>query len=107
MAVYENFPYTNIHEMNYDWIIKQIKDMFENFDKLDEDTKDEIQSLKELFYGDIEAQVTQYISDHLSQFLLGAMYIEENTCIKLQQAVVIGDSDHVYNNEQIIVMEGR
>lgn len=109
MAIFENFPYTNVHELNLDWLIKNMKQIYLDFDKLDEKTKQEIQALRDLFYGDIQAQVEQYVEENLSQFLLGAMYIEDRTCIKLQQAEVIGDSDHVYNNEQesIIVLEGR
>ena len=102
-------PYTDIHELNLDWLIKNVKKMYEDFDKLDEETKNEIQELRDLFYGDIQQQVETYVQENLSQFLLGAMYDEPNTSIKLQQAEVIGDSDHVYNNENesIIVLEGR
>ena len=109
MALFNNFPYTDFENLNLDWLIKNMKQMYIDFDKLDEDTKQEIQELTNLFYGDIQAQVEQYVQENLSQFLLGAMYIEDRTCIKLQQAEVIGDSDHVYNNDQesIIVLEGR
>lgn len=109
MGLYSNFPYTDYENLNLDWLIKNMKQMYIDFDKLDEDTKREIQELRDLFYGDIQAQVEQYVQENLSQFLLGAMYIEDRTCIKLQQAEVIGDSDHVYNNDQesIIVLEGR
>ena len=27
MAMFENFPYTNLHELNLDWIIQRIKEM--------------------------------------------------------------------------------
>lgn len=96
MAVFENFPYTNVHELNLDWVIKQVK---ENNIK--------IEDLTNLFYNEISEKITEYVNENLSQFLLGAMYNEANTSIKLQPVEVIGDSDHIYNNEQIIVMEGR
>lgn len=32
MALFENFPYTNFHELNLDWIIKKIKELDEKFD---------------------------------------------------------------------------
>ena len=25
MAMFENFPYTNLHELNIDWIIKELE----------------------------------------------------------------------------------
>ena len=27
MGVFNNFPYTNIHELNLDWIIKKVKEL--------------------------------------------------------------------------------
>ena len=96
MSVFENFPYTNVHELNLDWVIKRVKE-----------GNAKIEDLTALFYDTIKDEVNNYIQENLSQFLLGAMYDEANTCIKLQQAEVIGDSDHIYTNEQIVVLEGR
>ena len=31
MGLFNNFPYTNFHEMNLDWIIKQINDLTEKY----------------------------------------------------------------------------
>lgn len=96
MTVFENFPYTNVHEMNDDWIIKNV---IGNNAKVEE--------LKDLFYNKVGDEIVNYINENLSRFLLGAIYNEENTSIKLQPVEVIGDSDHIYNNEQIVVLEGR
>ena len=30
MSLFENFPYTNLHELNLDWLINAIKDLQEN-----------------------------------------------------------------------------
>ena len=27
MGVFNNFPYTNIHELNLDWLIKKVKEL--------------------------------------------------------------------------------
>lgn len=35
MAVFDNFPYSNNHELNLDWIIAQIKKIIEMLDDLD------------------------------------------------------------------------
>ena len=29
MALFENFPYTNLHELNLDWLIQEMKDLEE------------------------------------------------------------------------------
>lgn len=89
-------PYTDIHELNLDWIIKMVK-------TLDND----VDNLTDIVNNKIDVYVKEYIEENLSQFLLGAMYNEENTSIKLQPVEIIGDSDHIYNNEQIVVLEGR
>lgn len=96
MALYDNWPYTDFSKVNLDWIINEVKN---------NNTK--VEDLEQLFYNKVSEEVIRYINENLSQFLLGAMYDEANTSIKLQQATVIGDSDHVYNNEKIVVLEGR
>lgn len=91
-------PYTDIHEMNLDWIIDVVKNL-----------GIEVDELNDIVNNKIDYYVKEYIEENLSNFLLGAMYIEERTCIKLQPVIISGDSDHVYqsNNESIVVLEGR
>ena len=36
MALFENFPYVNFHELNLDWIMKTVKDFQENYTTIDE-----------------------------------------------------------------------
>lgn len=98
MGLYDNFPYTNKHELNLDWILKEVLGF-----------KGDLDELKSMFTDELKESVDAYVSENLSQFILGAMYDAENTAIRLQQAEVIGDSDHFYNQqrEQIIVLEGR
>ena len=119
--MFENLvPYSDIHTLNLDWIIDRVFRMIEDFktldksvderiEKIDADVNERIDGIYELLNDEIDEYVQNYINEHLSQFLLGAMYNEPNTSIKLQQAVVIGDGDHVYDNaqESIIVLEGR
>lgn len=31
MGLFNNFPYTNFHEMNLDWIVKQVDDLVEKY----------------------------------------------------------------------------
>ena len=98
MAIFNNYPYTNVHELNLDWVIKLVKEL---------DFK--VEDLEDIVNNKIDEYVKEYISENLSRFLLGAMYIPERTCIKLQPAIVSGDNDHIYQNntESIIVLEGR
>ena len=36
MAVFENFPYTNFHELNLDWIIAKVKEYIVKYDNLED-----------------------------------------------------------------------
>lgn len=47
MSIFNQFPYTNVHEMNLDWVIKTVKNALE----------------------DVEDVVSQYFADHLDSTL--------------------------------------
>lgn len=47
MSIFNQFPYTNVHEMNLDWVIKTVKNALE----------------------DVEDVVSQYFADHLDSSL--------------------------------------
>ena len=47
MSIFNQFPYTNVHEMNLDWVIKTVKNALEN----------------------VEDVVTEYFADHLDSTL--------------------------------------
>lgn len=57
MGVFEQFPYTNFHEINLDWLIKKMKELLDRMQSI-EDWKDEYQetydNLKQL-YDDLMA----------------------------------------------------
>ena len=36
MAVFENFPYTNVHELNLNWIIKEVKEYITKYETLED-----------------------------------------------------------------------
>lgn len=42
MALFENFPYTNLHELNLDWIVKEIKKLAENYPDISEELNKKI-----------------------------------------------------------------
>lgn len=48
MALFENFPYTNIHELNLDWIVKIAKDFLEQYTHIQQLITDGETSLTEL-----------------------------------------------------------
>lgn len=49
MAIFDNFPYTNVHELNLDWLIRTVKNIKEKVDDLDDDLLDKISQLSEIY----------------------------------------------------------
>ena len=45
MGIYDNFPYTNVHELNLQWILKVCKQSIEVLDELPENMKKTILEL--------------------------------------------------------------
>ena len=56
MPIWEQFPYTNIHELNLDWIIKKVKELDDQFN------------------ADLQNTINAYIAENLSTFILNANY---------------------------------
>lgn len=47
MGVFNNFPYTNIHELNLDWVIKEVKDIKSREDEIDSKVEEAKNSAEE------------------------------------------------------------
>lgn len=66
MGVFEQFPYTNFHELNLDWIIAELK-------KLDKKVNEDLQEI-------IQASADAYISN----LVLNALYDPDNERITIE-----------------------
>lgn len=51
MAIFDNFPYTNFHELNLDWLIKNMKTLMDKYENIDVDT------LKTMLQNYIDEQI--------------------------------------------------
>lgn len=64
MAVFENFPYTNTHELNLDWIIKVVKDYVTKTDELEVNFEDLKEYVTNYFDNlDIQEEVNNKLQD--------------------------------------------
>ena len=73
MAVFDNFPYTNIHELNMDWLIKstgevkQLADetatVAEQAETLLQETNDLVQNLDARIDTLVEEEVVEYLDE--------------------------------------------
>lgn len=70
MGLFEQFPYTNFHELNLDWIIKEIKNLNEKVDNIEDRIltqakayTDEQVGLLRGEFGQLEVEFTQFKAD--------------------------------------------
>ena len=61
---FEQFPYTNFHELNLDWIIEKIKEFKNEIDNIDDN-------------------ITTIVQEYLSEVELNTMYIPATETIVL------------------------
>lgn len=66
MAVFENYPYTNLHNLNLDFIIKEVQ---KSSAKVDELAVFIDQNISEL--------VAQYIQQNIDRYYINAVYDED------------------------------
>lgn len=64
MGAFEQFPYTNFHELNLDWIIEKIKEFKNEIDNID-------------------VNITSIVHEYLSEVEFNALYIPATETIVL------------------------
>lgn len=65
MGVFEQFPYTNFHELNLDWIIKQVKQF-------------------QISLDNINGKITEIVKEYLASVEMNAMYVADTETIILK-----------------------
>ena len=71
-----NFPYSNLHQLDLDWILSEVK----KSSNIVNDIKDRV--------GDIaESEIDEWIKNNLAQLLLSAFYDPEKETITLKTNV--------------------
>lgn len=77
MAVFENFPYTNVHELNLDWVIKQVKIYIEKYITLEEFVNSSLEEQQQ-YIDNALADIRNDFQD-LTNYVEGVMeYIRNN-----------------------------
>ena len=77
--MFESYPYTNFHELNLDWILKQIKEFRTWFDNLD-----------------VEDEIKKEVDKYFNSVMMQAIYDAETKTITLQKELK-GDGVHTYD----------
>ena len=84
MALFENFPYTNLHNLNLDWIVKTVKENNETVNELQE------------YVGTIDTQIQEKIDTEVPEAIAEAVesgvISEAILASKTRKYIFIGDS---------------
>lgn len=65
MGLFEQFPYTNFHELNLNWMLQKIKEFKSDLDNID-------------------SEITNIVQEYLSNVEMNAMYIPATETIALE-----------------------
>lgn len=92
--MFQNFPYTDMHQMNLDWVIKIAKDFLDQYTHIEEvitdgeqgirDTAEEMENLLQEWYDTHSAEIAQQIAT----LLANAITTFNNTATATGQAVL-------------------
>lgn len=83
MSIFNEFPYTNFHELNLDWILGKVKDLAEDYIKMQTDVRD----LKTMFEG-----LRKYVNDYFM-----GLDVQDEINAKLDEMYENGDLERIVN----------
>ena len=95
--MFQNFPYTDMHQLNLDWIVKIAKDFLEQYTHIQQLITDGEQSLQDLTTEGLEQ--LQEKADNL-EALLQAWYDSHSQDIANQLADALNDLNNWYTEHQ-------
>ena len=72
MAVFENYPYTNVHNLNLNFILKEVQRASAKVDELGE-----------YIDANISALVAQYIQENIERYYISAVYNESTRSLMI------------------------
>lgn len=95
-GAFENFPYTNFHELNLDWLLNKVKEYIEKFLALESDFKE----LQDNF-DELKAWVEQYIDEELKDAVNAKLdeWLEDGTLEDLINGKVYNELLHLIPDE--------
>lgn len=73
MGLFEHFPYTNFHDLNLDWILKTVKDLYHqvsNQEEWIEKHQEEYNELKSLYNAIINGDFPEKMYDSLYNWVV-------------------------------------
>ena len=117
MGLFSNFPYTNFHELNLDWILKELRvisidisklgnNVKESRDFVEKEIADMVEKL-ELLKGDIGAE-RNYVNSEIAKIIdrLESLGVAQEVSKLLREMVDGGELQNLVNNELLGKLDG-
>jgi len=99
MALFEQFPYTNFHEMNLDWLLQKMKELAASQKTLEEAMEDLEYTIHHL---DVDEAVVETLNNMLADGTLSDLMAEAIAEYEAQIGVIVAQQ-----NQRIAVVESR
>ena len=81
MGFFNEYPYTNLHEANLDFIIKKVTELDNKVNKI------------------LEQKIDEYIEKMFNKIMIDATYDEETETIIMKKEIVSDGCFHVYSGD--------
>lgn len=79
MGFFNEYPYTNLHEANLDFIISKVSELNDKVDNI------------------IEQKIDEYVQDMFNKIMIDSTYNEETETIILKKEILVDGCIHSYN----------
>lgn len=79
MGFFNEYPYTNLHEVNLDYVIKKIQE-FENITN-----------------NILDNKIDSYIDEMFNKIMIDAIYVKDTETIVLKKEAIADEGIHIYD----------
>ena len=79
MGFFNEYPYTNLHEVNLDYIMSKVSELNNRVDNI------------------IEQKIDEYVKDMFNEIMIDSTYNEEKETIILKAEILVDGTIHSYD----------
>lgn len=84
MSMFENFPYTNLHELNLEWVISKVKEL--------QDRTEQVEQYIENVDSEIQNKINNEIPAAVQQAIQEGLFNDVLTASRTRRILIVGDS---------------
>ena len=86
-----NFPYTNYHDLNLDWVIKSVKELFTRTEKVENDVKTCNQYISTID-SEIQQKINEEVPEAIEQAIQAGLFDDVLAASRTRRVLIISDS---------------